>query len=151
MDKPKKKLLISLIENPYNVLTTINKPDIVEILESSRKAVQSGSISVKNITKSVSQIDETLSRLNGFIEEISTFDKSKDDLESGLSVFNTEVLNQMESTLARHQNEKSDLEVKRNMLDNEISEIIESIPKTIRSIESTLNNISAVQYSIKPE
>jgi len=151
MDKPKKKLLLNLIENPYDVLTVTNKPDLMQILEATRNGVQSGSISVKDVTKSLSQINETLSRLDTFIEEISTFNKSKNDLERKLSVFNVEKLKQKEYTLSRHQNEKSTLEAKIKTFENEITEIIESIPKHIKSTESMLNNISGVQYSIRPE
>ena len=151
MDKPQKKLLTGLIENPYEVITTGNKPDLVQILESVRKAVQSNSISVKDITKSVSQIDVLLTKFDAIIEKISTFKKSKNDLESKLSIFNVEKLTQAENILARHQNEKSDIEAKIKTLENEITDLIESLPKHIKSIQSKLNEISAVQYSIKPE
>ena len=133
------------------MLTVTNKPDLMQILEATRNGVQSGSISVKDVTKSLSQINETLSRLDTFIEEISTFNKSKNDLERKLSVFNVEKLKQKEYTLSRHQNEKSTLEAKIKTFENEITEIIESIPKHIKSTESMLNNISGVQYSIRPE
>ena len=151
MDKPQKKLLMGLIENPYEVITTSNKPDLVQILESVRKAVQSNSISVKDIVKSVSQIDELLTKFDAIIEKISTFDKSKNDLESKLSIFNVEKLTQAENILTGHQNEKSDIEAKIKTLENEITDLIESLPKHIKSIQSKLNEISAVQYSIKPE
>ena len=151
MDKPQKKLLMGLIENPYEVITAGNKPDLIQILESVRKAVQSNSISVKDISKSVSQIDELLTRFDTIIEEITNFEKSKDDLESNLSVFNVEKLTHAENILARHQNEKSDIEAKIKALDNEITDLVESLPKHIISIQSKLNEISAVQYSINPE
>mgnify|MGYP001387423547 CR=1 FL=1 len=151
MDKPQKKLLTGLIENPYEVITTGNKPDLIQILESVRKAVQSNSISVKDINKSVSQIDELLTRFDTIIEEITNFEKSKDDLESNLSVFNVEKLTHAENILARHKNEKSDIEAKIKALDNEITDLVESLPKHIKSIQSKLNEISAVQYSINPE
>ena len=151
MDKPQKKLLMGLIENPYEVITAGNKPDLIQILESVRKAVQSNSISVKDISKSVSQIDELLTRFDTIIEEITNFEKSKDDLESNLSIFNVEKLTHAENILARHQNEKSDIEAKIKALDNEITDLVESLPKHIKSIQSKLNEISAVQYSIKPE
>ena len=77
LDKPQKKLLAILLENPYHILIDANKQDIVQILESTRRGVQSGSISVKNTDKSLSQIDETLSLLPGFIEKISVFNRSK--------------------------------------------------------------------------
>ena len=44
-----------------------------------------------------------------------------------------------------------DLMLKTTSKENEITEIIESIPKHIKSTESMLNNISGVQYSIRPE
>ena len=151
MDKPQKKLLMGLIENPYEVITTSNKPDLVRILESVRRSVQSGSVSVKDIVKSVSQIDVLLTKFDAIIEKISTFDKSKNDLESKLSIFNVEKLTQAENILTGHQNEKSDIEAKIKTLENEITDLIESLPKHIKSIQSKLNEISAVQYSIKPE
>jgi DNA repair exonuclease SbcCD ATPase subunit len=151
LDKPQKKLLTRLIENPYDVLTAANKPDLVRILESVRRAVQSNSISVKDVTKSVSQIDELLAKFDAIIEEISTFEKSKNDLESKLSIFNVEKLTHAENILTGHQNENSDIEAKIRTLENEITDLIESLPKHIKSIQSKLNEISAVQYSIKPE
>jgi len=151
MDKPQKKLLMGLIENPYEVITAGNKPDLIQILESVRKAVQSNSISVKDIAKSVSQIDELLTKFDAIIEKISTFEKSKNDLESKLSIFNVEKLTHAENILTRHQNEKSDIDAKIKALENEITDLIEFLPKHIKSIQSKLNEISAVQYSIKPE
>jgi len=151
MDKPQKKLLMGLIENPYEVITTSNKPDLVRILESVRRSVQSGSVSVKDIVKSVSQIDVLLTKLDTIIKEISAFEESKNDLESKLSIFNVEKLTQAENILTGHQNEKSDIEAKIKTLENEITDLIELLPKHIKSIQSKLNEISAVQYSIKPE
>ena len=151
MDKPQKKLLIDLIENPYDVITVSNKPKLVQILESVRRAVQSNSISVKDVTKSVSQIDELLTKFDVIIQEISTFAKSKNDLENKLSIFNVEKLTHAKNILVVHQNEKSDIEGKIKTLQNEITDLIESLPKRIKSIQSKLNEISAIQYSIKPE
>jgi len=61
LDKPLKKLLANLIANPYDVLVDSNKQDIIQILESTRKGIQSGSVSVKDTDKSLLQIDEILS------------------------------------------------------------------------------------------
>ena len=70
LDKPLKKLLANLIASPYDVLVDSNKQDIIQILESTRKGIQSGSVSVKDTDKSLLQIDETLSLIPGFIEKI---------------------------------------------------------------------------------
>jgi hypothetical protein len=151
LDKPQKKLLANLIANPYDVLVASNKQDVIKILESTRNAVQSGSVSVKDTDKSLSQIDETLSLLATFIQKIEVFNRSKDDIESKLSVLNNEHLNQKESALNIHQNDKSTLESKIKSLENELNDVVEHIPKYIKSVESTLNQISAVQYTIRTE
>ena len=122
-----------------------------KILESTRNGVQSGSVSVKDTDKSLSQIDETLSLIDTFIQKIDVFNRSKDDVESKLSVLNNEHLKQKESALNIHQNNKSDLESKILSLGNELNDVVEHIPKYIKSVEFILNQISAVQYTIKAE
>jgi len=151
LDKPQKKLLVNLIANPYNELINSNKRDILQILESTRKGVQSGSVSVKDIDKSLAQIDETLSFIDTFIEKIASFNNSKNDLENKSSAFSSEDLKQKESQLTRHQNDKLALETKIESRENELRNTTELIPKHVKSLESILNQISAVQYTIRSE
>ena len=151
LDKPQKKLLTNLIDNPYDVLIDANKRDIVQILESTQKGVQSGSVSVKNTDKSLSQIRETLSLLTTFIEKISSFNYTKNDIESKLSAFNTEELIQKESSFNRNKIDKSSLESKAKTIEVEMENTIKLVPKHVKSAESVLNQISAVQYVIAME
>jgi predicted nucleic acid-binding Zn-ribbon protein len=151
LDKPQKKLLVNLISNPYNELVDSNKQDIIQILESTRKGVQSGAVSVKDTDKSLSQIDETLSIIDTFIKKIASFNSSKNEIENKLSEFNSEQLQQKESVLNKHQNDKSSLETKIELTENELNNTTELIPKHIKSLESILNQISAVQYTIRSE
>jgi len=151
LDKPQKKLLLNLIANPYNELIDSNKRDIIQILESTRKGIRSGSVSVKDADKSIAQIDETLSFIDTFIEKITSFNISKNDIENKLSVFSSEELRQKESQLTRHQNDKLALETKIESRENELRNTTELIPKHIKSLESILNQISAVQYTIRSE
>ena len=151
LDKPQKKLLTNLIDNPYDVLIDANKQDIVQILESTQKGVQSGSVSVKNTDKSLSQIRETLSLLTTFIEKISSFNYTKNDIESKLSAFNTEELIQKESSFNRHKIDKSTLESKSKTIEIEMENTIKLVPKHVKSVESVLNQISAVRYMIAME
>jgi len=151
LDKPLKKLLANLIANPYDVLVDSNKQDIIQILESTRKGIQSGSVSVKDADKSLLQIDETLSFIPGFIEKISVFNRSKSDIESKLLGFNNDQLRQKESVLSMHKNDKSSLESKIRTIEKELKDTIEIIPKFVKSAESILNEISAVQYVIRTE
>ena len=47
-----------LVNDPFDVLVAENKESIIMILENVRKAVSSGSISVKDVDKTMSQITE---------------------------------------------------------------------------------------------
>ena len=148
LDKQQKKILVNLTENTYDVLSNTSKQDIIHILESVRKAVQSGSVSVKDISKSVSQINEILSKLDDFIEKISIYTNSKNNIEKELSIFNSKQLEQKESDLIKHQNFKSDSESKIKSLEEEFTMTTKLIPKLMNDIESALNQISAVRYRI---
>ena len=149
LDKPQKKLLEDLIARPYDVLIDANRQDIIQILESTKNGVQSGSVSVKDSNKSLSQIDETLSLLSSFIEKISGFHRSKGDIEHELSVFDSEQLRQKESILHKHEDNKSNLESKIKSTEKELADTTELIPKWLKLLESVLNQISAVQYTIR--
>ena len=149
LDKPQKKLLEDLIARPYDVLIDANRKDIIQILESTKNGVQSGSVSVKDSNKSLSQIDETLSLLSSFIEKISGFHRSKNDIEHKLSVFDSEQLRQKESILHKHEDNKSNLESKIKSTEKELVDTTELIPKWLKLLESVLNQISAVQYTIR--
>ena len=151
LDKPQKKLLTNLIDNPYDVLIDVNKQGIVQILESTQKGIQSGSVSVKDTDKSLSQIRETLSLLTTFIGKISSFNDTKNDIENKLSAFNTEELIQKESSFNRHKIDKSALESKSKTIEIEMENTIKLVPKHVKSVESVLNQISAVQYMIAME
>ena len=60
-------------------------------------------------------------------------------------------LQQKESLFDRHRNDKSNLESKIKSTEKELADTIELIPKWIKSLESTLNQISAVQYTVRLE
>ena len=149
LDKLQKKILADLIENPYRVLSNTNKQDVIHIFESVRKSVQSGSVSVKDINKSISQIDETFSKLDGFIKQIFMYNQKKNNVENELTVFNNKQLESKESDLAKRHNFKLDAESKIKSSDEEFKFTTELIPKLVNNIESILNKISAVQYRIK--
>ena len=106
LDKPQKILMEKLIRNPFEVLNQENKADIITILESTRKGVETGSVSVKDTTKSLIQIDETIKILDNFINKISEFNSKRAKLEDSLKVFDSKDLDHRESELVRAINEK---------------------------------------------
>ena len=151
LDKPQKKLLENLINNPIDVLTDENKDGVIQILEAVIKNVKSESISVKNIEKSLNQLNQTISLVSIFIDKINKCSQSKIDAENRLSIFNYANLEKLELDLSKNKNNKNDTESELESIDLERDSIAESMSESIKSIQSTLNQISAVHYVIALE
>ncbi|HJN19342.1 MAG TPA: hypothetical protein QGF01_00110 [Candidatus Nitrosopelagicus sp.] len=151
LDKSQKKLLENLINNPIDVLTDENKDGIIQILEAVIKNVKSESISVKNIEKSLNQLNQTISLVDEFIDKINNCSQSKIDAENRLSVFNYANLEKKELDLSKNKNNTSETESELESFELETGSITDSMSKSIKSIESILNQISAVHYVIALE
>ena len=54
LDKDQKNILTKLVEEPFDVMLPQNKDSVIVILENVRKGISSGSISVKDVDKSLS-------------------------------------------------------------------------------------------------
>jgi len=137
-----------LLQNPFDVLTPENKANIITILQSVRKGVQSGFVSVKYMEKSLIQIDETTEILDNFINRISEFNSKKQKLQSELKIFNISELEKKQSELSKAKNDQDDLENKIHIFENEISESKTKIPNIIKDIERRLREISSTKYTI---
>jgi len=148
LDKPQKILLGNLVTNPFGVLSLGNKDVIIKILSSVRRGVEGGTISVKDATKSLSSIDETIESLDNFISKISQFNDTKNNLEKELSVFNTNDLKQNENSLSKISGDKTDTTSKIQKLESEISENKKSLPQIIMDIEFKLQRASSTKYHI---
>ena len=151
LDKLQKKLLENLINNPIDVLTDENKDEIIQILEAVIKNVKSESISVKNIEKSLNQLNQTISLVGTFIDKINKCSQSKIDAENRLSIFNYANLEKLELDLSKSKNNKNDTESELESIELERDSITESMSKSIKLIELTLNQISAIHYVIELE
>ena len=151
LDKPQKKLLENLINNPIDVLTDENKDEIIQILEAVIKNVKSESISVKNIEKSLNQLNQTISLVGTFIDKINKCSQSKIDAENRLSIFNYANLEKLELDLSKSKNNKNDTESELESIELERDSITESMSESIKLIESALNQISAIHYVIELE
>ena len=151
LGKSEKKLLEDLANNPFDIISKTSKQDVTKILELVRNSVQSGAVSVKDVNKSLLHIDETLEKLDSFLRKISEHNQLKDNLENDLKSYNFENLRQNELKLRKHQDDKSKTESKTESLHVEVDNVNESLPNQIKFIETSLNNISPVLYSIKLE
>jgi len=148
LEKPQKILMERLLQNPFEVLTTENKENITVILQSTRKGIQSGSVSVKDVEKSLFHIDETTEILDNFINKISGFNSKKIKLENELEIFNINELERKQHELSKTKNDKQDLEIKIHNFENEIIGSKTEIPDVIKDIEKGLREISSTKYTI---
>ncbi len=148
LDKPQRVLMEKLIANPFDVLTLANKDDIIKILSSVRKGVEGGSISVKDIEKSLSSIDETIEMLDEFVKDKSEFANKKDNLQKELDTFDIKELKQKEDFLAKTENDKSYAESKIQNLEQQISDIKNDLPQILTDIEIKLRRIAATKYHV---
>lgn len=148
LDKEQKNILGKLVENPFEVLAPQNKDSVIVILENVRKGITSGSISVKDIDKTLSQITETEESLNGFISQVSEYFQKHQKLSDELNSLRSEKLISLESELTKTSDIKNDLELKSETFQGEIDEIDTSIPQLVSQIEKKLRTFSNTKYTV---
>jgi len=148
LDKEQKNLLSKLVEDPINVLFPQNKDPIIVILENVRKGISSGSISVKDIDKSLSQITETEEALDGFVKQISEYSEKHEKMKNDLNSLNPDELVSLEHELAKNISFKEDSQLKSETFHGEIDEIDSKIPKLVSEIEEKLRQFSNTKYAV---
>ena len=148
LDKEQKNLLTKLVEDPINVLLPQNTDSIILILENVRKGITSGSISVKDVDKSLSQITETEEALDGFVKQISEYLEKYDKMKNDLNSLNPDELVSQEHDLNKNISFKKDLQLKSETFQGEIGEIDSKIPKLVSEIEVKLRQFSNTKYSV---
>lgn len=147
-DKPQKQLLEKLVEEPYGVLNSTNKENIIQILYAVKKGVQAGSVSVKDNEKTISNIDETILLIDNYILQILEFSRKKNDSEKKAATFSNEKLDRLDKELSKNMFDKQDAESKIQNLEKETLEINQKIINTIHDIETTLQAISGTKYHL---
>ncbi|MBI2111473.1 MAG: exonuclease SbcC [Nitrosarchaeum sp.] len=148
LDKEQKNLLTKLIEDPFEVLLSKNRDSIILILENVRKGITSGSISVKDIEKSFSQITETEEALDGFIKQVTEFVDKRKNIQDQMIALESNELSDLTSDLKNALSDKEDSKSKIKTFQDEINESHSNIPKLISNIEVKLRKFSNTAYTI---
>ena len=148
LDKEQKNILSKLVSEPSDVLIPQNKDSIILILENVRKAINSGSISVKDVEKSLSHITETENSLDSFSNQISEFNQKYGKMKQELDSLMPEKLISFEETLAKKSSHLEDQKSKISSHESEISEIDSKLPDLLSDIEKYLRIFSNTKYSI---
>lgn len=149
LEKPLKRIMEELIANPSKVLIEGNKDSIVEVLHAVIKAVVTGSVSVKDTTKAVQQIEETINRLDEFLKMKSDLSQKRDSFENRLGIFNISELEEKEGELIKTRDKKRHAESVAKNLENAVNDVIMHIPQLGRDIEIKLKEISGTRITLK--
>jgi len=148
LDKEQKNLLTNLVKDPFDVLLPQNKDSIIMILENVRKGISSGSISVKDVDKTFSQITETEEILDGFIKQISEYLEKHEKIKNDLNSLYPKELVSLEHELAKNNSFKEDLQLKSETFQGEMNEADSKIPQLVSEIEKKLRQFSNTKYTV---
>ena len=148
-DKEQRNLLSKLVENPIQTLVSKNKDLIIIILENIRKGILSGSISVKDVDKSMMQITETIEMLDSFIKQVDILREKIQNIESQMNEFDRGDLLKFEKELQKKFQEKDEQIQKLVAFENQIIQIHSQISKHKSLLETTLRQFTNIQYTIK--
>ena len=148
LDKEQTRILSTLVDNPFDALITANLDSIILILENIRKGISSGSISVKDTEKTLSQLTETEESLDGFIKKVSEYSTVFDSMEADLKNLKPQNLTSTENDISKTIDSENDARQKSKTILSEISEIESQIPQFTSKIESKLKIFSSTRYTI---
>ena len=148
LDKEQTRILSTLVDNPFDALIAANLDSIILILENIRKGISSGSISVKDTEKTLSQLTETEESLDGFIKKVSEYSTVFDSMEADLKNLKPQNLTSTENDISKIIDSENDARQKSKTILSEISEIESQIPQFTSKIESKLKIFSSTRYTI---
>lgn len=148
LEKPVKKIMEIMIENPSEAIIPENKHSIIEVLQAVVKGVVSGNVSVKDSQKAIAQIEETISMLDEFLKMKEAYSQKLVVLENKLGIFNIKSLEEKERTLQKVKTDKMQEETKTKTLENEINEGSKLIPRFIKEAEDKMGYIIEAKVSL---
>jgi hypothetical protein len=148
-EKPVRKMMEDLVEDPYQVISSQNKETIIQILEAVAKSVSSGSISVKDTGKALEQIQETVARLDEFMELKESYSNKVSSLEKDLIIFDIKLLESKEHDLEKTRADYSNMDNVKKKLGIEINEENKLLEKHISEIQSELARVTNSKITLR--
>jgi len=149
LEKPLKIIMERLVAEPSEVITSENKIAITAILQATVKSVVAGNVSVKDSQKAVEQIEETVGRLDEFINLKNSLAKKMNEFESKLVIFNIKELEEKEKKLTRVKEDIVQSESSFKALEKKVSEESKRTPQIIHELETKLSEISRTKIILQ--
>jgi hypothetical protein len=148
LDKDQTRVLSTLVDNPFDALVSANSDTIIVILENIKKGISSGSISVKDTEKTLSQLTETEESLDSFIQKVYDYSTAFNSMKKDLDELKPQNLTLLENDFTKNTDSENDANLKSKTILSEITEINSKIPELISQIEGKLQLFSSTKYSI---
>ena len=130
------------------MLDTANIPGIKNILDSITTGIDSGSVSVKDISKSKDSIVEIKNIIPTLISTKEKFETKKHELTSKLENFDSESLQTAEKNLKHEESDVADISSKLKVFEEETLELTHALPTILHEIETNLKDVTATSYTI---
>jgi len=148
LDKDQKNILNQMINEPFDALISKNKDSIILILENVRKGISSGSISVKDIDKTLSQLTDTEEILDGFIKQVEEYYEKYQSIQNDTNSLKPDNLDSLQNELIKNTSFMEDSKLKSKTFQEEIKENDLKIPQLVSEIERKLRVFSNTKYTI---
>jgi hypothetical protein len=150
-DKELKDLTAKLASTPYDVLDADNLSGIKNILDSIVTGINSGSVSVKDASKSKYSIAEIKNLIPSLISTKEKFETKKHELILKLDNFDTQSLLTAENNLKREKSDILDTSSKLKIFEDENLDLTHSLPTILHEIETNLKDVTSISYAISTD
>ena len=120
LDKEQNHILSTLVDDPFGALISVNSDTIILILENIKKGISSGSISVKDTEKTLSQLTETEESLEGFIKKVSDYSSIFNSMKTELSELKPDNLSSLENEFSKNTDSQNDSNLKSKTISNAV-------------------------------
>ena len=147
-DKELKDLTAKLASTPYDVLDSDNISGIKKILDYIVTGIDSGSVSVKDISKSKDSVAEIKNLIPSLISIKEKFETKKHELIIKLENFDSKSLQTAENNLKREESNISDTLSKLKIFEDENLDLTHSLPTILHQIERNLKDVTSTSYTI---
>ena len=149
LDKEQKILVEKFLSSPFDVFLSANKSELVMILDNVKKSISLGHMSVKEPEKTINYLDDITSKLDTFIAQVESFLNEQNTLNEQLTHLDLDVLTDYEKQYSKTD---SDIEFSRSRIKEiqaEIDTLASNRPVYTQNVESALNRIGTIHYTIK--
>ena len=151
LDKEQKSLLRILVSDPFLALSHDRKNSIIIILQSVKKGVISGSVSVKDVDKSTQFLDETTELLDSLIQQKAAFSEREAGLRKQLDSFDMGAYRDKQHDLEKTGGNCESMTSKIREFEDEITDTKKLIPKLVVFIEQRLRELTSTRYVLRDE